>query len=146
MKILIFLLILIVGFTLVGESYAQRQAAPQGDPSLIEVTLQMQLRNSEEQLISYMEPTTMFVLNINMVHDYLDTRISKENKKIIEKDGEMFELIEYELFYRMDGTRQIATLGMVHQNTFVLLFRHDGYVSSPGDTLYAHWKIIRTIQ
>jgi len=143
MRVLIFLLIFVVGITLVGESYAQRQAAPQEDPSLHEVSLQLQLRNSEGQLITYIDPSTMFVKDIKMVHEYLDT---KENKKIIEKDGETFEVIQYEQIFRFSETKQIATLGMVYKDAFVLLFRHDGYLTAPGDTLYASWKITRTIQ
>ena len=143
MRVLIFLLIFVVGFTLVEESFAQRQAAPQEDPSLYEVSLQLQLRNSEGQLITYIEPTTMYIFNIRMIHEFLDT---KENKKIIEKDGKMFEVVKYEQIFRFDGTRQMATLGMVYKDTWLLLFRHDGYVTSPGDTLDAFWKITRTIQ
>ncbi len=143
MKILIFLLIFVISITLVGESYAQSESAPQEDPSLYEVSLQLQLRNSEGQLITYIEPTTMYILNLKMTHEYLDT---KENKKIIEKDGEKFEVIEYEQIFRFDGTRQMATLGMWYKDMFVLLFRHDAYLTAPGDTLDASWKIVRTIQ
>jgi hypothetical protein len=143
MKILIFLLIFVVGFTLVGESYAQRQVSPQEDPSLYEVSLQLQLRNSEGQLITYMEPSTMYINNLRMVHEYLDT---KENKKIIEKDGEKLELIQYEQIFRFDKTAQYSTLEMRYKNDYVLLFRHDGYFTSPGDTVDAFWKITRTIQ
>jgi len=78
MKILIFLLIFVISITLVGESYAQRQSAPQEDPSLHEVFLQLQLRNSEGQLITYIEPSTMYIRYLKMVHEFLDT---KENKK-----------------------------------------------------------------
>jgi len=143
MKILIFLLIFVISITLVGESYAQMQKDPQEDPSLFEVSLKLQLRNSDGQLITYIEPTTMYIRNIEMVHEYLDT---KENKKIIEKDGITLESIQYEQTFRFSETKQIATLGMVYKDTFVLLFRHDGYLTSPGDTLDAFWKITRTIQ
>jgi len=156
MRIQIFLLIFVVGFTLVGESYGQgdeasqedpnpytRKAAPQEHPSLYEVSLQMQLRNSEGQLITYIEPTTMYILNINRLHQFLDT---KENKTITEIDGKMFEVIEYELTYRFGNTRQYATLGIWHIDVVPLLFRHDAYISSPGDTLDASWRIVRTIQ
>ena len=71
---------------------------------------------------------------------------TKENKKIIEKDEKTFEVIKYEQLFRFDGTRQMATLGMVYKDTFVLLFRHDAYLTAQGDTLDASWKIIRTIQ
>jgi len=143
MKILIFLLIFVVGITLVGTSYGQREAAPHEDPSLPEVSLQMQLRNSDGQLVTYIEPTTKYILNLRMVHEFLDT---KENKKIIEKDGELFEEIKYEQTFRFDDTSQYATLGMWYKDGFVLVFRMDGFLSEPGDTLDAYWKIVRTIQ
>jgi len=145
MKIHIFLLIFIVGFTLIGESYAQSENAPQEDPSLHEVSLQLQLRNSDGQLVTYIEPTTMYIKNINMVHEFLDTKESY-NKKIIEKDGEKLESIQYELTYSFSETKQIATVGIVYKNEFILLFRHDGFLTAPGDTLDASWKIVRTIQ
>jgi len=156
MRIQIFLLIFAVGFAIVGESYGQGdeasqedpypypgKVAPQGHPSLYEVTLQLQLRNSEGQLITYLEPSKMYVLNIRMVHDFLDTQ---ENKKIIEKDGESYEVIEYEKRFGFNSSKQIATMAMFYKNTQVLLFRHDGFLTAPGDTLYASWQIIRTIQ
>ena len=148
MRVLIFLLIVVVGFSLVsislvGISFGEKVAHPQADPSLYDVSLQLQLRNSEVQLITYIEPTIMFISNIKLVHEYLD---GKENKKIIEKDGEKLELIQYEQIFRFSETKQIATLGMVYKDTFVLTFRHDAYLTSPGDTLDAFWKITRTIQ
>ena len=143
MKIQIFLLVFVVGFALIGESYGQRDSAPQEDSSLHEVFLQLQLRNSEGQLITYIEPSTMYIRNLKMVHEFLDT---KENKKIIEKDGEKLELIQYEQTFRFSETKQIATVGMVYKNFYVITFRHDAILTSPGDTLDASWKIIRTIQ
>jgi len=143
MKILIFLLIFVLSITLVGESYAQRVTNPQADPSLYEVSVQLQLRNSEGQLITYIDPSTMYVRDIKMIHEFLDT---KENKKIIEKDGETLEVIQYEQIFRFSETKQIATIGMVYKDIFVLLFRHDAYLTAPGDTLDVSWKIVRTIQ
>ena len=143
MKIHLFLLVFVVGFTLIGNSYGQTGSAPNEDPSLPEVSLQLQLRNSDGQLVTYIEPTTMYILNIKMVHEFLDT---KENKKIIEKEGEMFEVIQYEQSFRFYDTAQYATYGMSYKGDFPLLFRHDGYLTSPGDTLDVSWKIVRTIQ
>ncbi len=128
-----------------GDSYGQRQqqVAPSEHPSLLEVSLQLQLRNSEGQLITYIEPTTMYIINIFLVHEFLDTI---ENKTILEKDGQMFELIQYEKTSRFSEVGQYASYGMFYEGMFVIMFRHDGYLSSPDDTLDASWKIIRTIQ
>jgi len=141
MKIQIFLLVLVAAFSLVDNSYGQ--SYPQEDPSLYDVSLQLQLRNSDGQLITYIEPTTMYISNIKLVHEFLDT---KENKKIIEKGGEILEVIQYEQIFRFSETKQIATLQMWYKNDYVLLFRYDGYLTAPGDTLDAFWKITRTIQ
>jgi len=135
--------VFILGFILIGNSYGQRAIAPSEDPSLPEVSLQLQLRNSEGHLVTYLEPTVMYITNLRMVHEFLDTI---ENKTIIEKNGEIFELIQYDSKAFFSKTKQIATYGLVYKNTFVLLFRHDGYLTSPGDTLYVSWKITRTIQ
>ena len=144
MRILISLLIfiLILGFNLVNDSYGQQEIAPSEDPSLPKVSLQLELRNSEGQLVTYIEPTTMYIINIYMVHEFLDTK----NKTIIEKDGKMFELIQYEQTARFSTIKQIATYAMIYEEMNVLLFRHDGYLTSPGDTLEVSWKIIRTIR
>lgn len=144
MRIQIFLLVFvfIFGFTLIDNSYGQRDAAPREDPSLLQVSLQLQLRNSEGQLVTYLEPTVMYIIDIAMVHEFLDTK----DKKIIEKNGEKFELIQYDSKSFFSTTKQIASYGMVYKETYVLIFRHDGYIASPGDTLDISWKIIRTIQ
>jgi len=144
MRIQIFLLVavFIFGFILIDNSYAQRQAAPSEHPSLPLVSLQLQLRNSEGQLVTYIEPTTMFIRNITWVHEFLDTK----DKEIIEINGEKFEVIQYEGKASFSNTRQIAGYGMVYKGTHVILFRLDGFIATPGDTLDISWKIIRTIR
>jgi len=147
MKIKIFLLIFVVGFIFVGVSYSyadhEKKPSPQEDPSLIDVSLQLQLRNSDGQLITYIEPTTMYIQNIKLVHEFLDT---KENKKIIEKENERFQVIEYKQTWVLPQTKAVTTVSMWYEGDTVLLFRMDGFVTAPGDILYASWKIIRTIQ
>ena len=147
MKTKIFLLIFVVGFIFVGESYSyadhEKKASPQEDPSLIDVSLQVQLRNSEGQLITYIEPTTMYIQNIKSVHEFLD---AKENKKIIEIENERFQVIEYTQTWVLPQTKAVTTIAMWHEGDTALLFRMDGVITAPGDTLDASWKIIRTIQ
>ena len=141
-QIILCTMMFVIGFGL-EDSYGQQELAPQEDPSLPLISLQLQLRDSEGRLITYIEPSTLYIRNVAWVHEYLDTI---ENKTIIEKDGEFFEQIQYKTKATFSSTQQIATYGMVHRNTHVLLFRHDGYITSPGDTLDISWKIIRTIK
>ena len=87
MKFLIISLIILfslsVGFVGVTEG---TQVKLKEDPSLVEVSLQIQHRDSEGRLVAYYEPTQTWV-NSKTVHEYLDT---KENKSIILKDGKNF--------------------------------------------------------
>jgi len=113
------------------------------DPSLPLVSLQLQLRNSEGYLVAYIEPTVMYITNLKGVHDFLDT---KDSSSIV-YNGKLHELIEYEqkFYFTEKFHGQMASFDMYNKGESVLAYRHDGYISQPGDTLYISWKIIRTI-
>jgi len=129
---------LIVGFVNVTQG-----ALPRDHPSLEEVSLQYQLRDSEGMLVAYYEPTLMYINDINLVHEYLDT---KENKTTILKEGKNFELIEWKESGYISNVNQYSSYNMNYKKTWVLALRHDGYLSQPGDTYLVSWKVIRPLQ
>lgn len=93
MKILSVVLVFLVFLGFVEEnSYAQR-IAPREHPSLPLVSLQLQLRNTDGQLVAYVEPTVMYIRNLAMVHEYLDTI---DNKTPITINGKSYELIQFQ--------------------------------------------------
>jgi hypothetical protein len=120
----------------------QPNTAKRSDPSLPEVSLQLLLLDSNGKVVTYLEPTEMYISNIKMVHQYLN---AVQNRTIITKDGKNFELLKFELDRKFDTTEQISTHGLVYQNDFQLFFRHNGYISQPGDTRIAYWNILRTV-
>ncbi len=96
MKILIIFLIFVtsLGFFFLADSNALvGPAAPREDPSLLEISLQLTLRNSDGMLVAYLEPTNFWLRNVNMIHQFLD---EQENKTIIFIDGKKYEQIEFE--------------------------------------------------
>jgi len=129
---------------LIGNSYGEN-IAPRDHPSLHKVSLQLVVRNSDGQLVAYIEPTVMYIRNIVWTHEYLD---KIPNKRIIIEDGKNLELIQFQRNEKFDKVGQMATYGLVSpingKNEFVLLFRHDAYIAAPGDTVTAYWKIIRS--
>jgi len=140
MKIeIISIFLFLFGFTLFGISYGQ--GAPQEDPSLPEVSLQLVLRNSEGQLEVYLEPTIMWLRNISLIHEYLDT---VDNKSIITIDGKNYEQIQFGRTETGFGG-QISAYSLWYKDFPVLTFTHDGYMAQPSDVLRASWKITRTI-
>ena len=140
-----FLIISVIVFfsLMVGFFNVTQGALPRDHSSLEEVSLQYQIRDSEGMLIVYYEPTLMYITNINLVHEYLDT---KENTTKIFKEGKYFELFEWKESGRFSHTNQYSSYNMWYKGTSVLALRHDGYLSQPGDTYLVSWKVIRPLQ
>jgi len=106
------------------------------DPSLVEVTIQIQLRDSEGRLVAYYEPTQIWV-NSKLVHDFLDT---KENKSIILKDGKNLEVIKWERSTSYRGNELKTGFGGGSLSTF-----SNGFLPEPGDTSTESWKVVRLL-
>lgn len=113
-------------------------------PSLIEVSLQIQVRDSEGRLVAYFEPNLMYIINLAKFHERLD---AIENKEKILINGVEHELIKFhQSGYHTEKHRdQISAFNLYHEGESVLLYNHDGYLIEPGDNWITDWKIIRTI-
>jgi len=143
MKLLLLFFSALLLFSFVGTSFAQVFVPfPSSDKTLPEVSLQLVLRNSNGQLIAYIEPTLVYIPSVPNTHKYLDL---VGEKTIITRDGQNFERIEYTQTNNFSTSEQFATFGMVYYGDYVFLFRHDAYLSHPGDVLTAHWHVIRTM-
>jgi len=140
MKIpIILIFVMFFGSTLIG--YSSGQGSPNEDPSLPEVSLQLVLRNSEGQLVVYVEPSLKWLRNISLIHEYLDT---VNDRNLITKDGKNYEQIQFERI-ETGFSGQITAYSLWYKGYPVLTFTHDGYMAQTGDVITASWKIIRTI-
>ncbi len=139
--VIIFSFIIFLNLFFINEVFALSHNTE--DPSLPLVSLQLQLRNSEGQLVAYIEPTVMYITNLKGIHDFLDT---KDSSSIV-YNGKLHELIEYEQtgYFTEKFHGQMASFNMYNKGESVLSYRHDGYIAQPGDTVDVSWKIIRTI-
>lgn len=145
MKIPIILLIFVFSFGTFF--YANSNAilgpsAPMSHPSLPQVLLQIEVRNSDGVLVSYIEPTVFYLTNTYLIHKHLD---GIENKKIITLDGQNYEqfVIESNFVDRYRGQR--ASISLWQDGHGVLTSRYDGFLGENGDTQTVTWKITRTI-
>lgn len=119
------------------------QPYPQEDPSLPLVQLQLTLLDSDRNLVAYIEPTTLYIANVPLIHDYLDTKEGTIYTKF-SKNGKTFEQYEWKDYSTFrDEVKQFASYVLIHQEQTILIFRHDGYLAGEGDLIYAYWKIIR---
>jgi len=137
MKFLIISLIILfslsVGFVGVTEGI---QVKLKEDPSLVEVSLQIQHRDSEGRLVAYYEPTRTWTTS-KFVHGYLDT---KENKSIILKDGKNLEVIKWEESRSYSGNELKTVFGVIALSSYF-----DGFLPEPGDTTTESWKVVRPL-
>ncbi len=113
-------------------------------PSLIEVSLQLQVRDSEGRLVAYFEPNLMYIINLAKLHERLD---EVEDKEKILINGVEHELIKYhQSGYHTEKHRdQVSAFVLYYHGESVLVYNHDGYLIEPGDNWITDWKIIRTI-
>jgi len=139
MKLLLLPLIvfLMIGYFIIIPSYG---ALPRDHPSLVEISLQYQVRDSEGLLVAYFEPTLSYIIDLASIHEYLD---AKENKTTILKEGKSFEIIKWEEGGKFNNSYQYASYDMVYKGKHILAMRHDGFISVPGDTYFVSWKIVR---
>ena len=144
MKILIILLIfvMVLGTVFFTNSNAiLGPPAPRSDPSLPEILVQMEVRNSDGVLVAYIEPTVFYLSNVYLLHKYLD---AKESITVV-IDGKSYEQFEFE-FNHVDRTRsQKASYSLWQDGIGVVTTRYDGFIGEPGDLQTISWKITRTI-
>jgi len=130
---LIILFSLSIGFVGVTEGI---QVKLKEEPSLVEVSVQVQHRDSEGRLVGYYEPTRTYVTS-KFLHGYLDTI---ENKSIILKDGKSLEVIKWEESTSYSENELKTVFGIVAISSYF-----DGFISESGDTTTESWKVIRPL-
>ena len=145
MKIPIILLIFVMVFGTFFYAYSNAllsPSAPLSDPSIPEITVQIQIRNSDGVLVAYIEPTIFYHSNMFLMHKYLDLQ---QNKKTVIIDGKSFEQIELEFNYVDRGSGQRASYSLLQDGISFMTTRYNGFIGEPGDLQTISWKIIRTI-
>ena len=145
MKILIILLIFSLSLTtfFIADSYASEHRAPTSHHSIPEILLQIEVRNSDGFLVSYLEPSRIFLRNIGLIHDFLD---EQEYKKIVSINGIIYQQIEWKHKGLITTTGdQQSGYGVGHLGYEILHARINGSISGEGDIVTAYWRITRTI-
>lgn len=142
MKHLVLILIfpILLSSAFVSNSYAF-VAAPDKDPTLPQISLQLVLRNSQGQLVAYFEPSVLYIRDPVSTHAYLKTL---ENRTTVTKGNETFYEYKFGHTEGFDHYGQYTQYGLVYNGDSVIVFNNNGYLAEPGDTLDVHWKIIST--
>jgi len=147
MKILIIFLFVIVFFTTIEISYSQL-VPPQQVQNLPKVLLQLELRNSDNQLVAYIEGTKILRINSDLLNEYLDSLPSKKNVNI---DGKNYDLFQFqrrtETFSKTHSMALFDLRVLPIDGNFrtALQMNHDAYQVEAGDKISVYFTVIRAV-
>ena len=113
------------------------------------IFVQTTIRNSDGQLVTYLESSKFTDLNLEKLGPFLDFEASRGNDPKIIIDGTEYQVIrrvQSKIFDRDDLVAStILSDNMDGKITMLARFAHDGYPVTSGDTLESMWTFIRPI-
>ncbi len=108
------------------------------------IFVQIQVRNSDGQLVTYLEPNKIFILDMELLTGVLDTQPVQQT---FSRSGQNFELITLDVEKKITIPDVISktSFGTIVDGKEVRLVSsvHDGYPVIPSDTVTTIWTIIR---
>jgi hypothetical protein len=113
------------------------------------IFVQTTVRNSDGQLVIYLESTKFTDVKLSALESFLDFEASRGNDPIITIDNNRYQVIQRLQSQTFDSEDLVASTILsdnVNNNPILLArFAHDGYVVIPGDTLESMWTFIRPV-
>jgi len=113
------------------------------------IFVQSTIRNSDGQLVTYLESSKFTDLNLELLGPFLDFEATRGNDPIItinEKDYQVIRRVQSKTFPSEDLVAStILSDSFDGKLTRLARFAHDGYPVSAGDTLESMWTFIRPV-
>ena len=113
------------------------------------IFVQSTIRNSDGQLVTYLESSKFTDLNLELLVTFLDFESSRADDPIVTINGEEYQVIrrvQSKTFPREDLVASTILSDTVDGKlTMLARFAHDGYPVSAGDTLESMWTFIRPV-
>ena len=111
------------------------------------IFVQTTIRNSDGQLVTYLESSKFTDLNLELLGPFLDFESNRGNDPIVSINGEEYQVIrrvQSKTFPREDLVASTILSDTIDGKlTMLARFAHDGYPVSAGDTLESMWTFIR---
>ena len=145
MKILIMLLFFVLFAGLLTE-YSYAEINKEKNNNNVELFMQIVLRNSDGTLMGYVEDTPQQIFHIDQVVDWVESRA---NKSTIIKDGEKFEMLQFEEKFSYSKTKTFGgyflKVPVNGRNVNGMYFSFDSFYILPGDTAQIFWTVFRPV-
>jgi len=126
-------------------NYTQAYKTEIGDDLFVFV--QTTIRNSDGQLVTYLESTKFTNLNLELLGPFLDFEATRGDDPIVTINGEEYQVIRRVQSKTFPSEDLVASTILSEpidgKLTMLARFAHDGYPVSEGDTLESMWTFIR---
>ena len=113
------------------------------------IFVQTTVRNSDGQLVNYLESSKFTDLNLKSLGPFLDFEATRGNDPIVtinEKEYQVIRRVQSKTFPTEDLVAStILSDDVDGKLTMLARFAHDGYPVSEGDTLESMWTFIRPV-
>ena len=113
------------------------------------IFVQTSVRNSDGQLVTYLEFTKYVEINKPALKSFLDFEISRRADPIMTFNGENYQIIrrvQSQLFSSDSFVADTALSDNIGEKPVLLVrFTHDGYPKVSGDSVESIWTFIRPV-
>ena len=139
-------LVLLAAISFTSLSYAQTQTSLETG---IFISVQSELRNSDGQLITFLESSKFTHLNLSSLYDFLDFEVSLGSDPVVSIDGKSYQVIQRTRIITFDSISVIGSTNLLDNlgGAEILLarFNHDGFPVVSGDSLKSTWTFVRLV-
>ena len=113
------------------------------------IFVQSTIRNSDGQLVTYLESSKFTDLNLELLGPFLDFESARANDPTVtinEKEYQVIRRVQTKTFPSEDLVASTILSDTIDGKlTMLARFAHDGYPVSQGDTLESQWTFIRPV-
>ena len=120
-----------------------------GDDDIFYMFVQVTLRNSDGDLVTYMESQKLFDVDKKIIGDSLDYFSSSTEIPIFQLNDVKFQVFILETVTEFDSSTMFANayynVTIDEQTHPAARFQFDGFLTSPGDEATAIWTFARVV-
>ena len=124
-------------------------AQPVPEDDIFFMFVQVTLRNSDGNLVTYMESEKLFDVDKKIVNDSLDYFSSSMEIPIFELNDRKFQVFILETVTEFDSSTMFANayynVTIDEQTHPAARFQFDGFLTSPGDEITAIWTFAKVV-
>ena len=113
------------------------------------IFVQTSVKNSDGQLVAYLESSKFTNLNQSALDSFLDFEASGDNDPIATINDKQFQIIRRVQTQLFNSEELVASTNLFDnvdgKPVLLARFAHDGYTTISGDTLESVWTFIRPV-